>query len=164
MPRTPIYDPAEMMRLFNLGHNQREIADIMGCTPACVYTRMAKLGVPERTRHRNRRRYNHDEIVRMRKDGHTLVEICEVVGCAKETALSVLRSRNLTGVNIPDAAYVRWCAVSERPRVKFDRELIVRLFAEGKTVREISEIIGATKPTVYRHLVAAGIRPSQKRT
>jgi hypothetical protein len=98
------------------------------------------------------RRFDHDEIARLRQAGHSVPEIMEIVGCSSALVSQVLQSRGLTKKRTTTAP----------SRADELRPEILRHWEAGRTVSQIGKALGFYEEGVRRVLVAEGHDPTSR--
>ena len=84
-------DRDQMRALYEAGHTDQEVADIMGCNDRVA----ANIRTSELRIHKERAKINQDEVTRMFHEGYTDFEMCEELGCSPPYLRQIRRDLGL---------------------------------------------------------------------
>jgi transposase-like protein len=134
----------KMVDLYKQGHKLRSIAARFGCCVKTLASILDEYGI-ERRMTQYQPRYteqDHQRMIAMYEQGKSLQEIADEIGCARKTIFHIFEKQGIETPPIPPRRFIT-------PK---ERELIVKLYHQGKSHSEIAPYIGCVPQTVGKIL------------
>lgn len=103
-------------------------------------------------------KYDHELIHQYWVEGNNIVEICAIVGCSNVTVRRVLDEYNVSS----HERRSRQNKKEGKPNNKYNHEVILQQWLDGRTVKSICEEHGCNRGTVQIILNKAGISADER--
>lgn len=125
------------------GYSHYDIADKLGCSRNYVSVVCRREGIP--TPGKLRSRFPIDKAVELYEEGLTYMEIAKKMGYTKNHVANMLNAQGY------------WSKKRQEKPKKYDRDLILRLYKQGRSIRYIMIEVGCSQQVISETATKAGI-------